>query len=56
QGVLPIGSLLMGYLAHQFGTQTVVAFEGLAGLLIVGAFIYNEKHRNAIKKDAISLT
>ena len=56
QGVLPIGSLLMGYLAHQFGTQTVVAFEGLAGLLIVGAFIYNEKHRNQIKNNAVSLT
>ncbi|KLT66965.1 MFS transporter [Pedobacter sp. BMA] len=44
QGVLPIGSLLMGYFAHQFGTQTVVAFEGFAGLLIVSAFIYHEKH------------
>ncbi|WP_255456752.1 MFS transporter [Pedobacter sp. HDW13] len=48
QGVLPIGSLLMGYLAHLFGTQVVVAFEGIAGLLIVAAFSYNEKHRNQI--------
>jgi len=56
QGVLPIGSLLMGYLAHRFGTQSVVAFEGVAGLLIVGAFVYNEKHRNDIKHNAISLS
>ncbi|MBB6238098.1 MFS family permease [Pedobacter sp. AK013] len=55
QGVLPIGSLLMGYLAHLFGTQVVVAFEGVAGLLIVAAFVYNEKHRNQFKGNAMSL-
>ncbi len=49
QGVLPIGSLLMGYLAHLFGTQVVVAFEGVAGLLIVAAFVYNENRRNQLK-------
>lgn len=51
QGVLPIGSLLMGYFAHLFGTQIVVAFEGVAGLLIVAAFIYSEKHRNQLKNN-----
>ncbi len=55
QGVLPIGSLLMGYLAHLFGTQVVVAFEGVAGLLIVAAFVYNEKHRNQFKGNIMSL-
>ena len=55
QGVLPIGSLLMGYLAHLFGTQVVVAFEGVAGLLIVAAFVYNEKHRNQLNRSAMSL-
>ncbi|MFW0715326.1 MFS transporter [Pedobacter sp. N23S346] len=49
QGVLPVGSLLMGYFAHQFGTQIVVAFEGVAGLLIVGAFVYHEKNRSHAK-------
>lgn len=55
QGVLPIGSLLMGYLAHLFGTQVVVAFEGIAGLLIVAAFVYHEKHRNQLNTRAMSL-
>ena len=55
QGVLPIGSLLMGYLAHLFGTQVVVAFEGIAGFLIVAAFVYNEKHRNQLNSSAMSL-
>lgn len=49
QGVLPIGSLLMGYFAHMFGTQVVVAFEGVAGMLIVAAFVYHEKHRSVVK-------
>ncbi|WP_131536727.1 MFS transporter [Pedobacter nototheniae] len=53
QGVLPIGSLLMGYFAHQFGTQTVVAFEGIAGILIVVAYMYNEKNRHSIKRNRI---
>ncbi|MCX2574438.1 MFS transporter [Pedobacter sandarakinus] len=50
QGVLPIGSLLMGFMAHQFGAQTVVVFEGVAGLGIAGAFIYYERHRKTIKE------
>ncbi|MCX2430055.1 MULTISPECIES: MFS transporter [unclassified Pedobacter] len=49
QGVLPVGSLLMGFLAHEYGTQVIVAFEGIAGLLIVGAFLYHEKHRNQLE-------
>lgn len=54
QGVLPLGSLLMGYLAHAFGTQVVVAFEGVAGLLIIVAFILNEKHRQELGRSAVS--
>jgi MFS family permease len=54
QGVLPLGSLLMGYLAHLFGTQIVVGFEGIAGLGIVVAFILNEKHRQELQRNAVS--
>lgn len=45
QGVLPIGTLLMGYLAQEFGTASVVAFEGLAGILIMISFIFYRKSR-----------
>jgi len=45
QGVLPIGTLLMGYLAHEFGTAYIVAFEGLAGILIMVSFIFYRKQR-----------
>lgn len=45
QGVLPIGTLLMGYLAHKFGTVLIVASEGIAGMLIMLSFIYYRKQR-----------
>ncbi|WP_118193156.1 MFS transporter [Albibacterium indicum] len=45
QGVLPIGTLIMGYLAHQIGTITVVAMEGLAGILIMTSFILYRRNR-----------
>src|SRR5690606_2029091 len=35
QGILPIGTLLMGYLAHKAGTTTIVAMEGIAGVFIM---------------------
>src|SRR5690606_10773241 len=45
QGILPIGTLIMGYLAHLFGTALIVAFEGIAGILIMLSFIYYRKQR-----------
>jgi len=45
QGVLPLGTLMMGYLAHQFGTTYIVAFEGLAGILIMLSFMMYRKNR-----------
>lgn len=45
QGILPIGTLIMGYLASLFGTTYIVAFEGIAGVLIMISFIYYRKQR-----------
>lgn len=45
QGVLPIGTLLMGYLAHKIGTTTIVALEGMAGVLIMISFILYRRNR-----------
>jgi len=51
QGVLPLGSLLIGFLAHRWGTQTVVFIEGLAGLAITIALLLYKKNqlRNRFK-------
>jgi predicted MFS family arabinose efflux permease len=43
QGVLPIGSLIIGALAHELGVNVVVFSEGIAGILIVVAFIMHQR-------------
>lgn len=43
QGMLPIGSLLIGYLAHFFGVGVVVFIEGMLGIVIVLAFMLHQR-------------
>ncbi|WPQ63102.1 MFS transporter [Chitinophaga sancti] len=43
QGVLPIGSLIMGSLAERLGVSAVVFAEGVAGILIVIGFILHQR-------------
>jgi len=40
QGSLPIGSLMIGAVAHRAGAPRTVLFQGIAGLLCVAGFIY----------------
>jgi len=39
QGMQPIGSLLIGFLAHYFGAPLIVCAEGAAGIIAVTCFI-----------------
>ncbi|MVT09864.1 MFS transporter [Chitinophaga tropicalis] len=43
QGMLPVGSLVIGYLAHIFGVNMVVFAEGIMGILIVLVFVMHQK-------------
>ncbi|PSL33368.1 MFS transporter [Chitinophaga ginsengisoli] len=43
QGMLPIGSLLIGYLAHFFGVGVVVFVEGMLGIVIVLVFMLQQR-------------
>ncbi|MBW8688013.1 MFS transporter [Chitinophaga rhizophila] len=43
QGMLPIGSLVIGYLAHCFGVGVVVFAEGILGILIVLVFMLHQR-------------
>lgn len=45
QGVLPLGSLLIGFLAQHWGTRTVVLIEGLAGLAVTTALLLYKKNQ-----------
>lgn len=49
QGILPIGTLLIGYLAHYLGTKIVVFSEGIIALLIVGVYAYHRRNHPILK-------
>lgn len=55
QGILPLGSLLIGFLAHRWGTQTVVFIEGLAGLVITGGLLLHKKNQLQSRFHAIKM-
>lgn len=48
-GMQPIGNLIMGSLAHAFGAPATVLMQGIAGMLVVIAFI--PAYRKSYKED-----
>lgn len=40
QGIIPVGSLLVGMMAQSMGTQTTIAIEGLLGIVSAGGFVW----------------
>lgn len=49
QGIIPVGSLLIGWLAHSIGPRPAVFIEGLIGLTATAAFVYYRSRQTAIK-------
>lgn len=45
QGILPIGSLLIGFMAEKIGLERTLAFEGVLGIVILAVFYWNNKTR-----------
>lgn len=45
QGMIPVGSLLIGYVSHLIGTRTTVAIQGLICLLSVALYTYYKKQK-----------
>jgi MFS family permease len=45
QGVLPIGTLLIGYFAHIFSTKEIVFAEGVLGLMIIGGYYFYTRYK-----------
>ncbi|WP_454803400.1 MFS transporter [Mucilaginibacter phyllosphaerae] len=54
QGVMPIGSLLIGWLANETGTRNAVCIEGIIGLVSISTFVLYKRRQNA--KDEIAGT
>jgi MFS family permease len=45
QGMIPVGSLIIGYLSVRIGTRTTVALQGIICLLSVAVYLYYEYRR-----------
>ena len=44
QGMIPVGSLLIGYISHSIGTRTTVAVQGVICLISVLIYLFYKKH------------
>jgi len=49
QGMIPVGSLLIGWMANMIGPRPAVLVEGLIGLTATGLFVYYRSRNAAVK-------
>ena len=49
QGIIPVGSLLIGWLANSIGPRPAVFIEGLIGLTATGIFVVYKSKQAAVK-------
>lgn len=49
QGLIPVGSLLIGWVAHLIGPRPAVLIEGLIGITATGIFAYYKSRQAAVK-------
>lgn len=45
QGMIPVGSLIIGYVSHSLGVRTTVAIQGVICILSVLVYVYYKKHK-----------
>lgn len=44
QGMIPVGSLIIGYVSHIIGTRNTVAIQGIICIISVIVYVYYKKH------------
>lgn len=49
QGMIPVGSLIIGYLSHRIGTRNTVALQGVICLVSVAIYLYYENQKKTSK-------
>ncbi|RXM46419.1 MFS transporter [Flavobacterium sp. YO64] len=47
QGMIPVGSLIIGYVSHIIGTRNTVAIQGIISILSVIVYVYYKKHKSS---------
>jgi len=52
QGMIPVGSLIIGYVSHVIGTRNTVAIQGVICILSVIAYVYYKNHSAAAELES----
>lgn len=47
QGMIPVGSLIIGYVSHIIGTRNTVAIQGIISIISVIVYVYYKKHKSS---------
>ncbi|MDR6760879.1 MFS family permease [Flavobacterium sp. 2755] len=47
QGMIPVGSLIIGYVSHIIGTRHTVAIQGIICILSVIVYVYYKRHKTS---------
>ncbi|MFH6933874.1 MFS transporter [Flavobacterium sp. FlaQc-30] len=47
QGMIPVGSLIIGYVSHITGTRNTVAIQGIISIISVIVYVYYKKHKSS---------
>lgn len=47
QGMIPVGSLIIGYVSHIIGTRHTVAIQGIICILSVIVYVYYKRHKSS---------
>lgn len=45
QGMIPVGSLIIGYVSHSLGVRATVAIQGVICIISVLVYVYYKKHK-----------
>lgn len=56
QGMIPVGSLIIGYVSHIIGTRNTVAFQGIISILSVIVYVYYKKHKASEELETCPVT
>ena len=55
QGMIPVGSLIIGYVSHIIGTRNTVAIQGIICILSVIVYVYYKRHNSAEELESVPI-
>lgn len=56
QGMIPVGSLIIGYVSHIIGTRHTVAIQGVICIISVIVYVYYKRHRTSEELETCPVT